>query len=77
MPRISLRLAILIGSTAFLLGLLAGNAPSHDPGTGATDERAPALSAPPELPREWVWERETLTFEQMFRRKGERPRPVP
>lgn len=77
MQRISLGLAILIGSAAFLLGLLAGAAPSHDPGTGATDERAPELSAPLELPREWIWQREALTFEQMFRRKRERPRPVP
>ncbi len=72
MPRISLGLAILIGSAAFLLGLLAGAAPSHAPGTAATDLRAPALNASPELPREWVWEREALTFEHMFRRTGER-----
>ncbi len=77
MLRTVLGLAILIGSAAFLLGLLAGDAPSHASGTGATDLHARALSAPPELPREWVWEREALTLEQMFRRKGERPRPVP
>ncbi len=77
MLRTVLGLAILIGSAAFLLGLLAGAAPSHAPGTGATDLGAPALNAPPELPREWVWEREALTFEQMFRRKEERPRPLP
>ena len=77
MLRTVLGLALLIGSAAFLLGLLAGDAPSHASGTGATDLHARALSAPPELPREWVWEREALTFEQMFRRKGERPRPVP
>ena len=65
--RISLTLAVMIGSVAFLLGLLAADALSDDrePGELAGHPRA-GLAV--ELPREWVCQREAITFDHMFRR---------
>lgn len=63
---ISPSLAALIGSAAFLLGLLAGDALSHDPNVRAA--RAPATIVT-ELPPEWAWERPPVTFDHMFRKK--------
>ena len=67
--RISLTLAAMIGSMAFLLGLLAADALSYDrePGELAAERRAVVAA---ELPPEWVWERETITFKDMFRKDG-------
>lgn len=63
---ISPSFAALIGSAAFLLGLLAGDALSHDRGVRAV--RAPAKVVS-ELPPEWAWERPPVTFDHMFRKK--------
>lgn len=52
--RISLTLAAVIGSAAFLLGLFAGDAPFQDREIGASAQLARAVRPAPELPREWV-----------------------
>ncbi len=76
--RISFVLAVMIGSGAFLLGLLAADALSYDRTTGelAGHYRAEQAS---ELPPEWVWEREAITFDHMFRKDqaSRRPQSLP
>ncbi|MEE9282108.1 MAG: hypothetical protein V3V67_18230 [Myxococcota bacterium] len=67
--RISLSLAVLIGSTAFLIGLVAGDALSQDQKVRASLGAAATASAVPELPPEWAWERDAVTFDHMFRKK--------
>ena len=62
--RISLTLALMIGSVAFLLGLVAGDALSHDREPGALAVLAT------ELAPEWVWDREAITFDHLFRKDG-------
>jgi hypothetical protein len=64
--RISLTLAAVIGSAAFLLGLFAADALSQDRGSAASAHPARAVRAAPELPREWVWDREAVNFDDMF-----------
>ena len=64
---ISLAKVALIGSAAFLFGLFAGSALSDDRRPSAAGELGPALAATPELPREWVPEREAISFDHMFR----------
>ncbi len=65
--KISVTLAVMIGSAAFLLGLLAGDALSHDRKPLELAARHKAVLAT-ELPPEWVWEREAITFDHMFRK---------
>ena len=67
--RISLSLAVLIGSAAFLLGLVAGDALSQNQEIRASLGAAAAPSAVQELPPEWAWERDAVTFDHMFRKK--------
>jgi hypothetical protein len=64
---ISLTKIILIGSATFLFVLFAAGALSHERQLGAAGEPGPELAATPELPREWVPEREAVTFDHMFR----------
>ena len=67
--RNSLSLAVLIGSAAFLLGLVAGDALSQDQEVRAALGAAATSSAVQELPPEWAWERDAVTFDHMFRKK--------
>ncbi len=60
--------AVMIASVAFLFGLLAGQALSHDGEVSAVGEPRPVFAAAPELPREWALEREAVTFDHMFRK---------
>ncbi len=67
--RISLGLAVLIGSAAFLLGLVAGDALSQNQEVRASLGAPAAPSAVQELPPEWAGERDAVTFDHMFRKK--------
>ncbi len=67
--RISLSLAVLIGSAAFLLGLVAGDALSQDQEVRDARGAAAAASTVQELPPEWAWERDAVSFDHMFRKK--------
>ncbi len=67
--RISLTLAVMIGSGAFLLGLFAADALSYDREPAELAEHRRAEQAG-ELPPEWVWERDAVTFDHMFRKDG-------
>ncbi len=64
--RISLTLAAVIGSAAFLLGLFAGDALSQDREIGASAHPARFVRPGPEVPREWGWDREVVSFDDMF-----------
>jgi hypothetical protein len=63
---ISLALAAVIGSAAFLLGLFAADALSQGREIGASAQPARAVRPAPELPRKWVWDREAVNFDDMF-----------
>lgn len=54
--------ALAIASVAFL---------GTDPRPSAADRVSEVRSLePPELPREWVWERPAIRFDHMFRAEG-------
>ena len=78
-PRPRFRFRRTVWSTAialvlFVLGLLIAKS-LEGRGVEALAEPPMATDSPPELPREWQWHREPITFDHMYRKKPTRHDP--